>query len=53
MSTEPQHPDTQPQPARQPTSHPRADSNQEERADIEQDRRQQRELDDAERGGEA
>ena len=55
MSTDPQYPDicTEPQLARERTSDPLAERNVEEGADIEEDRRRQRELDDAELGGEA
>ncbi len=55
MSTEPKHPDTRTE-ARAASERPPdslADSEAEERADIEEDRRRQRELDDAELGGEA
>ncbi len=55
MSTEPEHPDTRTE--RRAASHRSpgslADSEAEERADIEEDRRRQRELDEAELGGEA
>jgi hypothetical protein len=55
MSTEPQDSDTgtQPQSVRERTSDPLAEGSLEERADIEEDRRRQRELDDGELGGEA
>jgi len=55
MSTEPRLPDTSTQPLA--TGQGSADlltaSEAQERADIEEDRRQQQELDDAELGGEA
>ena len=55
MSTEPQYPDTfpDPRPAREGSAAPLVEANVESRADIEEDRRRQRELDDAELGGEA
>ena len=55
MSTEPQYPETStaPRPASEGTSDPLAEINVAERADIEEDRRRQRELDDGELGGEA
>ena len=54
MSTESQQPDFPPeaQAARQRTSDAVDERNAEERADIEEDRRRQRELDDSELGGE-
>jgi hypothetical protein len=53
MSSEPQHPDTDPRSAREPTSAGPGEKDAGERADIEEDRRRQRDLDDAELGGEA
>ena len=55
MSTEPQYIDnsTESQAARERTSDPVAETTAEQRADIEEDRRRQRDLDDAEMGGEA
>ncbi len=53
MSTEQQHPWTPPQAGTERTSDALAERQAEERADIEEDRRRQRELDDAELGGEA
>ena len=55
MSTDPQYPDTSSDPrlAREQKSAPLAESNVEVRADIQEDRRRQRELDDGELGGEA
>jgi hypothetical protein len=55
MSTDPQHPRPRPEPpaARERTAAPLAGGDAEERADLEEDRRRQRDLDDAELGGEA
>ncbi len=55
MSTEPDHPDicTEPRAESERSSGLLLDSEAEQRADIEEDRRRQRELDDAELGGEA
>ena len=55
MSTQSQYPDsrTEPQAARERIADTVAVRNAEERADIEEDRRRQRELDDTELGGEA
>jgi hypothetical protein len=55
MSTEPEHPDTctEPRAASERTPDLLAGGDTEERADIEADRRRQRELDDGELGGEA
>ncbi|MGY1706268.1 hypothetical protein ACI79C_17015 [Geodermatophilus sp. SYSU D00697] len=51
MSTEPQSPDARTASGRAPGQLPEGSA--EERADIAEDRRRQRELDDAELGGEA
>lgn len=55
MSAEPEHPGTRtgPRAASEPTSHLRAEGKAQERADVAEDRRRQRDLDDAELGGEA
>jgi hypothetical protein len=55
MSNKPEHPDTCPGPRAASERSPDllTDSEAEERADIEEDRRRQRDLDDAEMGGEA
>ncbi len=55
MSTESQYSGTRtdPRATRERLSETVAERNAEERADIEEDRRRQRELDDAELGGEA
>jgi hypothetical protein len=55
MSTEPEHPGICPEPRAASERSPDLliDSQAEQRADIEEDRRRQRELDDAELGGEA
>ena len=55
MSAEPQYPETSTavRPTSEGTSDRRAEMNVEQRADIEEDRRRQRELDDGELGGEA
>jgi hypothetical protein len=53
MSTDSQHPRPEPPAAREPTAETLAASDAEERADLEEDRRRQRDLDDAELGGEA
>jgi hypothetical protein len=55
MSTEPPYPETSgaPRPTSEVTSDPLAQMNVEERADVEEDRRRQRDLDDGELGGEA
>ncbi|HSU00570.1 MAG TPA: hypothetical protein VLJ85_23195 [Geodermatophilus sp.] len=55
MSTESQHPGTRTelQVARERTPDSLAEGRAEERADIEEDRRRQRDLDDGELGGEA
>ena len=55
MSTESQHPGTRTelQVARERTPDSLAEGRAEERADIEEDRRRQRELDEAEMGGES
>ena len=55
MSAEPEvpAPGTEPPPASQQLPGPFTDSELEERADIAEDRRRQRELDDGELGGEA
>jgi hypothetical protein len=55
MSPDPRHPDTwnqsQDEPAGAAPSH--AEGQAQERADVEEDRRRQRELDEAEMGGES
>ncbi len=55
MSCEPEDPDarTDPRAATEGTADPLTAMRAEERADAEEDRRRQRELDDAEMGGEA
>jgi hypothetical protein len=55
MRAEPQHEGThpRPEPATEPATGPFAAGAQQERDDIEEDRRRQHELDDAELGGEA
>jgi hypothetical protein len=55
MSTEPEHPDTCTEPRAESERTPDllTDRDAEERADIKEDRRRQRELDDGELGGEA
>jgi len=55
MSTEPEHPQscTEPRAADEWSPDLLTDREAEERADLEEDRRRQRELDDAELGGEA
>jgi hypothetical protein len=55
MSIEPQYPETStaPRPASEGAFDTRAEMNVEERADLAEDRRRQRELDDGELGGEA
>ena len=55
MSAESPYPDTRtgPRAAREQTSRLRAETEAQERADVAEDRRRQRDLDDAEMGGEA
>ncbi len=56
MSAAPQHPDTHPRPEPETATTVAGLAEQtdaEERADLEEDRRRQRELDDGELGGEA
>jgi hypothetical protein len=55
MSTEPQYPKTrtEPQPARERAPGLLTEPSVEDRADVEEDRRRQRELDQGELGGEA
>ena len=53
MSTEPKLPGTEPRAPSQPSPELLTHSEVEERADIDEDRRRQRELDDGELGGEA
>jgi hypothetical protein len=55
MRAEPEHAGTDPRPERatEPATGPFAAGTQQERDDVEEDRRRQRDLDDGELGGEA
>jgi hypothetical protein len=53
MNTEPEHPATRTRAASERRPEPVPDSEAAQRADVEEDRRRQRDLDDGELGGEA